>query len=436
MIRPLTGFLLSMMMLPAFARGETGGPPPETLTLPDAIRTAAERHVSVTVSSKRVQEALKRQEQSRAVLLPRISAGVSETRQTRNLEAQGISLPGQDPLVGPFNTFDARGFLSLSLFDVSAYKRLRQAKSSRRMAEAELALARQDAMALVASLYVQARRAEERARLAQTLVRQEDARYQVAQARFREGVGTRVEQEAAASSLMSRRRDRDEAEAEAAERRRDLAAALRRPLDRPIRFPSVKNEPEIRFSADAGPPPPHPELIRARESVRQKTDRLSAARSERLPRLSVTADYGLSGKSVSDSETTYSYGAKVSVPLLEGGAIGARSGEANAQREAGQAQLEDVEAQLEAEQASARDAIGQASNLIRSREASFSVAERERALAAARKNNGSGSELEWEEAKAREAISLDSLRSAVAAYEMAAVRLARSRGQMEMLIHD
>src|SRR6185369_15662882 len=94
--------ILSLIFAPAMAGDRVD------LSLKRALEMASQRHVSVLMSSERVKQALARQTLARSSLLPTVQGQASEYRQIRNLESQGIEFPGRDPVVGPFNSFDAR----------------------------------------------------------------------------------------------------------------------------------------------------------------------------------------------------------------------------------------------------------------------------------------------------------------------------------------
>ena len=67
-------------------------------------------------------------------LLPNFSARLGDTRQVVNLEAFGIPVaePGLPRVVGPFNVFDVRVFLSQAIFDLRALHEARAEGAQRR----------------------------------------------------------------------------------------------------------------------------------------------------------------------------------------------------------------------------------------------------------------------------------------------------------------
>ena len=108
-------------------------------------------------------------------LLPNADARVSETRQKINLAAFGFgsssggpSFPGVSDIVGPFNVFDARVYLSQAVFDLHALNNQRAERNHSAAAARYTYQSARDFVVLVASrLYLQALAASARAESAQ-----------------------------------------------------------------------------------------------------------------------------------------------------------------------------------------------------------------------------------------------------------------------------
>src|SRR5262252_3443627 len=93
-----------------------------TLTLIDAMSRALEHNLGVRNAADRVDYAAGTHQKERGDLLPNINGRVSEVRQEINLQAFGFGSFGDafasvPPVVGPFNVFDARVYLSQALID-------------------------------------------------------------------------------------------------------------------------------------------------------------------------------------------------------------------------------------------------------------------------------------------------------------------------------
>ena len=90
------------------------------LSLVDAIKRALDHNLGVLMSEIGVDRASGARRIALSELLPNVNAGIAEARQVRNLEAFGFPLHDLPVIVGPFNTFDARLFVSQSIFDLHA----------------------------------------------------------------------------------------------------------------------------------------------------------------------------------------------------------------------------------------------------------------------------------------------------------------------------
>ena len=104
------------------------GPPtaePLSLSVKDAVDRALKNNLGLLLQEESVSAARGARWRALAELLPNVSSGVSERRQVINLKAFGF--PADPSIVGPFNVFDARAFLSQPLLDVSALNNTRAA---------------------------------------------------------------------------------------------------------------------------------------------------------------------------------------------------------------------------------------------------------------------------------------------------------------------
>ena len=93
---------------------------PVFISIGDAIQRALAYNLGVLEAEERVGRADGARWIALSERLPHLNATASESRRTFNLEAFGFPLlPGFPRLIGPFNVFDARVFLTQSVFDRS-----------------------------------------------------------------------------------------------------------------------------------------------------------------------------------------------------------------------------------------------------------------------------------------------------------------------------
>jgi outer membrane protein TolC len=91
------------------------------------------------------------------------------------------------------------------------------------------------------------------------------------------------------------------------------------------------------------------DLLSARAQVRAAEKALRAAQAERLPSLSVQADYGLIGTNPAQSHGTFSVVGALRIPIWQGGRIEAEIEQAKAALAQRQAEAADLQARIRAD---------------------------------------------------------------------------------------
>lgn len=360
------GVRLAVGVLAAVAALGTGGrlvaqqpvSAPLALTLGDAARLAARQSAPADEARWRAEAAGERVRLARAELLPVVSGSAFDGQRTYNSASFGISLPGFEPdgeIIGPVRSPDLRLAGVLTLFDFSAWRRVRSAGSGAQAAQADAAAAAEDAAARAALAYVVLLRAEAlvEARAADSSLAWD--LLDIARKGAAAGVSvaldvTRAEAQLAEarSDLIGARRDRDQA-------RLALLRRLGQPLDAVVQLRDRLDS----LGQGAGAPGADSAValaLRARPDVRAAAaaehaarDRLAAIRAEALPSVAVFGDEGLTGLDWGRLLHTYQYGIKVSLPLFDGLRRSARAGEQGALVREAEARERDTRQQAEAE---------------------------------------------------------------------------------------
>jgi outer membrane protein len=297
------------------------------LSLGDAARLAARQSAAAIAARYRSDEAAARVVQSRAALIPTLSANASGNGRSFNTATFGIPFPGFSPtgqVISGVNTMDLRGQASVDLLDFGALGRLKSARTSALAGTADAANAAEQAAAIAAAAYLNTQRADATlaARMADSVLA--DSLLGIAQEQLHAGVGvaldvTRAESQVAAvrAQLIAARNDRDRA-------RLDLLRSLGLPLDSPIQLAdslsalpisdtlpneqeaitrALRQRPDLRAAAA--------QLLAARQTIR-------ATQSERLPTISAFGDEGWIGINPAHLLNTYDWGVQLSLPLFDG----------------------------------------------------------------------------------------------------------------------
>ncbi len=335
---------LIIVSLPVHAQGNgSGAPPPQAprvlrLSLSDAvaIALAPEGNERVRLAEELLRQARARSDETRAALLPNISASVGQENMTRNLEAFGIRLniplPGFvfPTFVGPFNVFDARAGASLTALNLGSIRRYQASLSQVRQAEAEKDGAQDDVRAAVARAYLGALRAQAVLEAAQADVTLAEALLRLAEDQKAAGTATGIDVTRATVQLADERQRllvaRNDLDAAHLQLLRSMHLNLTAPIEltgqltyEPVA--SVTPEQALKMALEARAD------WQAQQKRLESAGRLqSAARMDRLPSLTLFADYGSIGSSINSAVPTRTYGFTVQVPIFDGGRVDARPG--------------------------------------------------------------------------------------------------------------
>jgi outer membrane protein TolC len=303
------------------------------LTLGDAMRLATQINPMVGSARSRVAAAKSRVTQSRADLLPNLSASVVERGSTFNSAAlfpiDFPTAPGEPPLLdpqgsllGPLNVLDARAHLRQSLYDPSAMGRVRGAKTSVQAASADLGNQAEVAAYGAANAYLAVLRADAvyNARYADSTLAAE--LLTIAQDQLRAGTGVGLDVTRARSQLTGSRTQLIVARNERQRTRVELARAIGLPLvnivlaDSLTQMPVNANTNESQALAAALHNRKDLQAVGLQKVAAQQ--QAAAIRSERLPTVDVVATQGQVGRNGRSYLPTYDWGLEFSLPIFDG----------------------------------------------------------------------------------------------------------------------
>jgi outer membrane protein TolC len=405
------------------------------LTLAGAVAHAARATPGVEIAALRRQEADAKRGQARGQLLPSLSGSALALERTFSTRAQGLSFPGLPNLIGPVDQVDARLRATQTLFDAPSWMRLRASGLAVDVSRAEMEGAAEAAAQQAALAYVRAARA--RAAVGARLSDLELARALMELAQEQSKAGTavaldiaraRTQEAAARGALLVARNQADRAAI-------DLARALGLDPTAPLTLADTlgatlgsSEVPEAADSAVGLALLRRPELAAERgREARARADR-GAIVAERLPRLDLSADYGLSGDHPSGSIATRQFAVQATVPLFDGLRREQRAAEQGAVAREAEVRVRDLERQIGAEVRSA------ALDLESGREQEavaleqVHLAEEELGQARERFTSGVASNIEVIEAQAALLRARDAVIDARTAVALARVALARAAG--------
>ncbi len=328
----------------------------EKLTVVSAIQRALEHNLGVLTSEQNYGKAQGARTRVLSELLPNINGRVSETRQTINLAAFGfgsgsISPFGDIPLViGPFNVFDARVFLSQTVLDFGALNSSRAETHNVEAARLTFKSARDYVIHVAGNLFVQALAASARAEAARTQQETARALHQQALDLKQSGIIAGIDVLRAEVQLSTQTQRTTNAVNEFEKAKLQLARVIGLPLGQ-------------RFDLDpALPELPVPDIsiesavtlaYNTRPDYKAALERISAAEDIRrsivgdaLPSIHIDANYGAIGLSPADARSTFAVAGAVNVPIFQGNRTRGRLVEADAEIRNRRAEADDLKSAI------------------------------------------------------------------------------------------
>jgi outer membrane protein TolC len=322
------------------------------LTVADIIRRALEHNLGVLLSEESMSHAAGVRRAALSELLPNLNARISESRQRNNLEAFGFSGAAFNipRVVGPFNVFDARVFLSQSVLDRRASNETRAETHNVEAARHSYRSARDLVVLVAANAYLEALAADARASSARSQLATSQALYQQAQDLKQGGIIAGIDVVRAEVRLNGDRLRVTSSQNDLEKTRLQLARVIGLPVGQPFavsaQLPNVPVPDLTVEEALAQAYRERPDYLSALERVKAAEAVRAAASSELLPSVRVNADYGALGLKATDAVATYSLSGSVNIPIFQGGRTQGRIAQADADLRQRRAEAEDMRAEI------------------------------------------------------------------------------------------
>jgi outer membrane protein TolC len=406
---------------------------PLPLSLKDAVTRALQHNLGLLLQEEAVNAAHGAHWRALADLLPNTYAMVGGSRQVINLEAYGF--PAPDPIVGPFNVFDARVYLSQPILDLHALNTARAASASERAEQHGIRTAR-DLVTLVAvNLYLQTVAAASRVEAARAQHETAEVLQQQAADLKGSGLVAGIDVLRAQVQVQNQRQRLIVAENEFERSKLELARAIGIPVAQPLTLtdaipyapmPDVNLETAMTRALET-----RADYLAAQERVRAAEASVAAAHGSLLPSLRADADYGTIGQTVSDAHPTFRIAANVRIPIFEAGRATERSIQAGAELARRQAELGDFKQRVEFEVRSAVLDLRAAGQRLEAAQTNVTLAGQELTQARDRFAAGVASNIEITQAQDSVAAASENYIAALYAHNLAKAMLARAVGTAE-----
>jgi outer membrane protein TolC len=410
------------------------------LSLKGAIERGVRYNLGIVESSQASADVRADRMRALAALLPQLSAAAQQGYDNISYKEIGLKLPPipgltLPPTTGGFGYQDARVSLAQSVYNAELRNHYHARKSDERASELSVQDARDVVVFAAGTAYLQ---------VVASGARVETARAQLASAReLDQQTANRVKNEVSpeidsirsqverqsAEQRVTNTTSRLEKDKLTLARIIGLAVDQEFELSDPLTYHALQGitsetatEQALRSRSD---------LRSAEASVEAASFDLRAQKAQRLPVVSVSANYGGAGTNVGNFNQVYSISGNVSVPIFTGGRI--------------HADIEQAEADLAGRQAEYEDLKGRVAYDVRmawldlsASDSSVTVAERNKALAGQamtqsqdRYTNGVTNYLEVVQAQEAVTVASENYIQSVFSYQFAMIALARAMGGAE-----
>ncbi len=446
----LLGLLLSAILLAQQNRFKgsvpagTVSPTRIPLTLGDAIHRGLRTNLGLLVSNSSRESTRGERLQSLSALLPQVSSQVSQVEQQRNLKTLGLSL--QSPvlslptIVGPFHYTDARAYVTFSAFNYGLYKSYRATRENERAAELSVQDARDLVVQAVANAYLLVIAGSSRLDALRAEVEADQAIYERTADQKRSGTAAAID---VLRSQVQLQQEQQQLLAQSNQLAKDKLA-LARVIGLPAGQDFTLVEPEP--YSPLAPRTPEQALGAALDQradyqsaqarVRAAQESVKAARAERYPNVTVGADYGVVGPTLSSSHGTFTLQAAVKFNIFDGGRISGDIVRTQAALKQRQDELSDLRGQIDYQVRSALFDIQSAADQVSVATNNLDLANQTLTQARDRFSAGVGDNIEVVQAQASVATANDNLISALYFHNLAKVELARALGSTEQQIQQ
>jgi len=422
----------------------TASPTPVPLTLREAIDRGLQANLGLLVSDSASEIARGQRLVSLSALLPSVTGQISQTEEQSSLKTLGLnlSIPGAyvPTIIGPFHYTDVRAYASWNLFDYSAIRNHRSARESERAARLSAQDARDLVVQAVASGYLEIIADSSRIDAIRSQVETAQVLYDRTADQRRAGTAAGIDVLRSQVELQQQQQRLLAQENQFAQDKLALGRVIGLPsgqdfnLAESVPFAplaSIAQEQALRTAFEQ-----RADYQSYQAQVRAAAEAVSAARAQRYPAGSVTADYGDVGPALNDSHGTFAFVAAAQFNIFDSGRISADVIQAVAALKQRQDELADLGGQIDFQIRTAFLNIRTASDQVAVAESSLGLANETLLQARDRFSAGVSDNIEVVQAQESVATANDNLIAALYAHNLAKVALSRALGATDREIRN
>jgi outer membrane protein TolC len=323
------------------------------LGLREALQRGIDYNLGAVGLSQSVRQAHGASRVTRSALLPNLTSDLSEVVEQVNLKALGVRIPIAPSVVGPFNYFDLRARLSQTVADLTSWNNYRAATENLRANEFSSKDAQDLVVLAVGGAYLQVIAAQARVESARAQLDTANALFQQISQQHGVGLVALIDVNRSQVQALTQQQRLVSLQNDLAKQKINLARLTGLPptdafvLSDDIPFspaPAINLEDALKQALDQ-----RPDLKAAQAQVRSAERSHEAARSERLPSLTFSADYGVIGTNPAQSHGTFSIEGTLRIPIWQGGRAEGDIEQADAALVQRRAEVEDTISRIESD---------------------------------------------------------------------------------------
>ena len=409
---------------------------PLPLSVKDAVDHALRNNLGLLVQEEAAAAAGGAHWRALEDLLPNVAGTLGTRRAVINLEAYGF--PGDPSIVGPFNVFDARVFLSQPVIDLSALNSARAATLNEQAAKYGIRTARDLVVLVAVNLYLETVAAASRVDTTHAQMATAEALLKQAQDLKASGLVAGIDVLRAQVQLQTQRQRAIAAENEHEKAKLTLARAIGLPVAQPVvltdRIPYAALPIPALEQVLAKAYETRTDYLAAKSRVEAAQAARKAASESLLPSLHVDADYGAIGQTVTSAHRTYTVAATVRVPVFEAGRATARRIETASALRQREAEFADFHGRIEFEVRTALLDLRSADQQVQAAQTNTQLAGEQLTQARDRFAAGVASNLEVTQAQEAVAAASETYIAALYSHNLAKASLARALGIAESAV--
>jgi outer membrane protein TolC len=433
-----------------FQGSASSGPPsdqPLSLSLDQALKMGLRYNLGGITAEESSQRAVGENIVARSVLFPNFSGGARENVQQIDLASYGFKFKFPPDLginfpsiVGPFNFFDLRAYLSQRVADVQAIRTYQSAREAQRAAELSAADAREIVVYVVTASYLQVLAESARVDSAQVQVDSAQAIFQQASDRFTAGLSAKIDMTRSQVELQTQQQRLTAEQADYAKQKIALARLVGLSpgqdfsLADKLPYAPLENitlEQALTLAAQN-----RSDLKAAEAQVHSAEFARKAAVAEHFPTLGFTVDYGAIGINPANSHGTFDVSGQLLFPIWAGGHTHGDIIEADATLKQRRAEYESVRSRVEADVRNAYLDLNAAAELVRVAQSRRELARDELTQSTDRFSSGVADTVEVTQAQEVVASAESDYIANLNAHNLAKASVARAIGQGEKIMRD